>query len=204
MINVFHLTLAFIRTLKANKVKNKLMKIMLVILIFLASISCTSPNFKSKSELVEFIQDQNNELVNEIIEGDLVTKISLYPKGLIGEESTNEFIYFLWQVSFKNGEYINTQALHPDNYESILRFYNYEITEKCYFKSDQGKIYPIQSIYSRSFGLANSDKILLVFKKSDFLHTSDNFSIHIDASIIGLMQLNYTLNLKLIKKLLNN
>ncbi|MFM7859340.1 MAG: hypothetical protein ACKO96_47310 [Flammeovirgaceae bacterium] len=154
-------------------------------LCLLAVVGCKPSSVSSDKELVKFVQDEDNGLKKKIAVGDLEITLTYRPTDLlvaqeVGGEKTPEKIsaarkkyngnyYFVLSLS-KSGR----EALHQtDNfgqYSELVQKLSFRLPEFANMTTAAQDTIPVADfILNRTYGLASSTDLLVVFNKEKAL-----------------------------------
>lgn len=145
-------------------------------------IACNPAHVDSAEELVSYIQDPENGLVQEAVRGEMSFQLTYQPKdvfiqktlhgmggGFTPEDvdslrrSLEEYDYFVFRLSNLHQEVLNSYVNTP-RFEEVINYISFGIGEDIRLIQGQDTIPVFDFIHTRTYGMAEHTSLLLVFK----------------------------------------
>lgn len=159
--------------------------------------SCTNNSFETKQELISFITNPENGLVQTKKVNDIEYAITLRPTdlmahqeglGLLNEqefellrEKYKNFIYLNLAISNKGKEVLSTNIKNRADYTKQVNQMVFHMGNKIHlFTKSKEKIPLLDYVYPRTYGMTDSSIMTLVFNRDTKLLEEEYFLLTIE------------------------
>lgn len=165
----------------------------------------------NEKELYTYLKDENNGLIHSWKEEPFGVSVMYKPSSLlakqeIGDETDpkkikeikeryNEYLYFVLNFSYQNGELLNAFAGNRLKFSELVNTLSFGMKEKVRIVTDQKeKVLLTDFIHSRHYGMGGGSMLLLVFDKNKVLgQTQTDFKIKLKEIGIGIGNLSFNI-----------
>lgn len=163
---------------------NKIIKKAMSFALLLTIISC-KPVIRTKNDLIKYISDPANGLrqekqINNITISCLYQPVALHQKKIntkIEDKKTSDRACFVLSLAKDNKELLN--QLNYNLYSEMVQVLSFRMPQYVSLIIE-GKepIVPLDVFFQQTYGLSNSNNVLLIFDKAQIANT-DEFKIKI-------------------------
>lgn len=159
--------------------------ILLGFVYLMVTIQSCKPTIESKADLHAYIGNTDNGLCDTIKQSEIVAKIKWQPWQLIsnklgpnkGKEDSNSYMfsknmYFVLSLS-KDGKEVLRQ-LPFEKYSEMVQVFSFRMADFISASSVEGiSIPPVESLFQQTYGMTDSNMLLVVFEKEDLKDCKD-------------------------------
>lgn len=147
-----------------------MIRILFSIIIIIISVSSCSSLPETKKELIEYINDEQNGLkkYKESETGQFT--LSYRPNTLLPglSKENQKYWYFILSLSNQGREYSQNFLSTEQGYTNAIEQLAFGMEETTYaITNKQDTVYCAASVFPRTYGSLDSDKILLVFENEE-------------------------------------
>ncbi|MEZ4945567.1 MAG: hypothetical protein R2804_08575 [Cyclobacteriaceae bacterium] len=154
------------------------------ILILLSLLGCNTPEYLSESQLQSFIANPDHGLIKTTSSNNIEVKLLYKPTDLLVAQELNtnknfdfelvetirrkyeNYLYFVLSLSHDNREVITPASLGQDRFSDMLQTVSFRMAQFVNITTPSMDTLTVADYaYSRTFGMARSTDLLLVFEK---------------------------------------
>jgi hypothetical protein len=150
--------------------------ILSILTISIYLFGCAKDKTLARDEIISFINDEKNGLKQTNTINDLCYTLTYWPKNLLinKNHSKNNKVdidsnvcYFLFSISFQNKD---ITGFSSNKYDYLIKTFSHNLPEIFCFELDSiERIYPIDFIYPRMYGLTSKTSVLVAVEKNKIL-----------------------------------
>lgn len=169
-----------------------------------ALISSCKPSFQNKTELISYIQDADNGLVQSEQIGDIHADLVYRPKQLLQQnknqrkDNGRDKIYFVLRLSANNKEVF--RQLDFSKYSEIIQTFSFRMNELITLTSSGKSINPKGCYYQPTYGVGHANELLISFEKKNITN-GNNWLIRVNEFGLGTGDLLFRFDSKEIQKI---
>lgn len=152
--------------------------------------SCKQQALNEK-ELYTYLKDENNGLIHQWKEDPFGISVMYKPSSLLAKqeigneidlvkiqaikERYNNYLYFVLNYSYKNGELLNAFGGNRPKFAELVNTLSFGMKEKVSILTDNKEKIPLADfIHSRHYGMGGGSKIVLIFDKNELLESTQS------------------------------
>lgn len=176
------------------------------------SIQSCNPKIKNKVDLLIYINNHKNGLMDTLKKSDVTAKVKWQPwqlianrlstvknKQIVNSEMFSENLYFILSFSSKNKEVI--RQLPFDKYSEMVQVLSFRMSKFISAKPDEGiSVAPAECLFQQTYGMTDANMLLIIFNKRDLIGCKD-LTISIKEFGLGIGNLKFRLNADKIEKI---
>lgn len=178
-------------------------------------VSCNQNEFRDKQSLTKFLHKEENGLVvkKKVNECDLT--LLAKPTDLIvlqelGDSYSEEdvqrlrekydpYLFFILSISCNNKELLDESALRNGTFSKILNTLSFDMGERAFISTGKDSIFPVEALFSRSYGMSPSSDILFAFSRNELIKENESIRFVLSDLDQGFGELSFRIKTKVIK-----